>query len=193
MFPVNLMTTPSLRSGYVTARISCSGISRHTDVQNQFKDYSKFHMGKSQETFSKKEKEKKRLKKRQDKEQKKEDRKAASSKGKGLDEMLAYIDEEGNISSTPPDPKKKSVIKQEDIRISVSKQTEQDVAEPRNGTVIFFNTSKGYGFIRDQETKESVFIHQNDLTGTIKENDKVTFELEKGPKGMQAVMVKVVE
>ena len=54
-------------------------------------------MGSSQETFSKKEKEKKRLKKKQDKDLKKEERKANSDKGKGLDEMMAYVDENGNV------------------------------------------------------------------------------------------------
>lgn len=60
-------------------------------------------MAKSQQTFSKKEKEKKRLQKRQNKEQKKEDRKAHSDKGKSVDEMMAYIDDNGNITSVPPD------------------------------------------------------------------------------------------
>ncbi|GAB3200826.1 cold shock CspA family protein [Pontibacter aydingkolensis] len=149
-------------------------------------------MGRSQETFSKKEKEKKRLKKRQDKEAKKEDRKANSSKGHGLDDMLAYVDDNGNITSTPPDPtKKKKEIKQEDIQIGVSKQEEPDPADLiRKGTVTFFNTSKGYGFIRDHDTQESIFVHQNGLTCPIKENDKVTFEVEKGQKGLNAVNVK---
>ncbi|WP_242917840.1 cold-shock protein [Pontibacter liquoris] len=148
-------------------------------------------MGRSQETFSKKEKEKKKLKKRQDKEQKKEERNATSSKGKGIDEMLAYVDENGNITSTPPDPtKKKKEIKQEDIQIGVSKQAEPDPADLiRKGTVTFFNTSKGYGFIKDHETQESIFVHQNALTSVIKENDKVTFEVEKGQKGLNAINV----
>jgi len=76
-------------------------------------------MGKSQETFSKKEKEKKKLKKRQDKEEKMDERKANVSKGKSLDDMMAYIDENGNLSATPPDPKKKTVINVEDIQIGV--------------------------------------------------------------------------
>ncbi|MFD2248014.1 cold-shock protein [Pontibacter ruber] len=148
-------------------------------------------MGRSQETFSKKEKEKQRLKKRQDKEQKKEDRKAHSSKGKGIDEMLAYVDDEGNITSTPPDPKKKKVINQEDIQINVSKQAPIDPADLiRKGTVAFYNDAKGYGFIRDQETQEKIFVHQTGLTRPIKENDKVTFEVEKGAKGPTAVNVK---
>ncbi|MEP6617607.1 MAG: hypothetical protein ABJA57_13550 [Ginsengibacter sp.] len=59
-------------------------------------------MAKSQETFSKKEKGKKKLKKRQEKQEKMEDRKNNAKKGKSLEEMMAYIDENGNISSTPP-------------------------------------------------------------------------------------------
>ena len=64
-------------------------------------------MAKSQETFGKKEKEKKRKKLQQEKREKMEDRKANFKKGKTLDEMMAYIDENGNISSSPPDPRKR--------------------------------------------------------------------------------------
>jgi len=149
-------------------------------------------MGKSQETFSKKEKEKKKLKKRQDKEQKKEDRMATSQKGKGIEEMLAYVDDNGNISSTPPDPKNKRVVKQEDIQIGISRQEALDPADLiRKGTVTFFNDAKGYGFIKDSDSQESIFVHQNALSGPIKENDKVTFEVENGQKGLNAVNVKV--
>lgn len=150
-------------------------------------------MGRSQETFSKKEKEKKKLKKRQDKEQKREERKANSDKGKGIDEMLAYVDENGNITDTPPDPnRKKKDIKQEDIQIGVAKQAAPDPADLiRKGTVSFFNTSKGYGFIQDHESQERVFVHQNGLLNSIKENDRVTFEVEKGPKGLNAVNVRL--
>ncbi|WP_266205919.1 cold-shock protein [Pontibacter kalidii] len=150
-------------------------------------------MGRSQETFSKKEKEKKRLKKRQDKEQKKEDRKASSSKGQDLEDMLAYVDDEGNITSTPPDPtKKRKEVKQEDIQIGVPKQEDLEPTDlTRTGTVTFFNTSKGYGFIKDSDTQESIFVHQNDLSGPVKENDKVTFEVERGLKGLNAVNVKI--
>lgn len=151
-------------------------------------------MGRSQETFSKKEKEKKKQKKKEDKEHKKEERRTNSSKGKGLDSMLAYIDDDGNITSTPPDPKQRKAIKQEDIQVSVPKQTAPDPADLiRKGTVTNFNTSKGYGFIRDHVTQESIFVHQKGLLGPVKENDKVTFEVEKGLKGLNAVNVKVIE
>jgi cold shock CspA family protein len=62
----------------------------------------------------------------------------------------------------------------------------------RKGTVTFFNDSKGYGFIKDSETQESVFVHVNGLANPIKENDKVTFEVEMGMKGPTAVKVKLV-
>ena len=151
-------------------------------------------MGRSQETFNKKENEKKRQKKKQDKQYKKEERKANSDKGKAVEEMFAYVDENGNITSTPPDPKKKNTIKTEDIQIGVSRQGPIDPADLiRKGIVTFFNDSKGYGFIKDSESKDSVFVHANALDGPIKENDKVTFETERGPKGLNAVNVKVVK
>jgi cold shock CspA family protein len=148
-------------------------------------------MAKSHETFNKKEKEKKKLKKRQDKEEKKEERQANSMKGKGLDDMLAYIDENGNISATPPDPRNRKIIRSEDIQIGVPKQAEADPADAiRKGVVTHFNDSKGYGFIRDLQTQESVFVHINVLEGPIKENDKVIFEVEMGHKGLNATTVK---
>src|SRR3954463_11868001 len=100
-------------------------------------------MGKSQETFGKKEKEKKRLKQRQEKQEKMDERKANAKKGKSLDEMMAYIDENGNLSDTPPDPRLKRVFKTEDIRIGVPKQEDMP-DEIRTGTVSFFNDAKGF-------------------------------------------------
>ncbi|MCB2406733.1 cold-shock protein [Hymenobacter lucidus] len=150
-------------------------------------------MGKSQASFGKKENEKKRLKKKNDKADRKEERQAGAKKGQSLDEMMAYVDEFGNISSTPPDPNKKKVeIKVEDIRIAISKQEDMEQPDPiRKGIVAFFNESKGYGFIKDQETQESVFVHANGLLNPIKENDRVTFEVEMGQKGPTAVSVKM--
>ncbi len=149
-------------------------------------------MGKSQETFSKKENEKKRQKKKKEKEEKKEERQANAKKGKSLEEMFAYVDENGNLTSTPPDPKKKLVVNLEDIKIGVQKQEEMDPADLiRKGVVTFFNESKGYGFIKDTSSQESIFVHVNGLLSPIKENDKVTFEVEMGQKGLNAISVKL--
>jgi cold shock CspA family protein len=148
-------------------------------------------MAKSRETFGKKEKEKKRLKQRQDKAEKMEERKANAAKGKSLEEMMAYIDEDGNISSRPPDPRKMKTFRQEDIQIAVPRQEEMDQIEvTRTGVVAFFNEAKGFGFINDLQTGERVFIHINQLREQIRENDKVIFEVEMGPKGPCAINVK---
>ena len=153
-------------------------------------------MAKSQETWNKKEREKKKQKSKQDKQEKKLERKQnAGSEGKSLDDMMAYIDENGNITSTPPDPtKKRKVINAEDIEVGVPKQRPVDPADMiRKGTVSFFNESKGYGFIQDLQSQERVFVHVNGLTEAIKENNKVTFEVEMGPKGPSAVNVKLAQ
>jgi cold shock CspA family protein len=146
-------------------------------------------MGKSQETFSKKEKEKKRLKKRQDKLVKKEERKS-TSEGGSLESMMAYVDEFGNISDTPPDPTKKKKIIASNIEIGVPKRDDEPQVTGRQGKVTYFNDAKGYGFIKDLMTQENVFVHINGLLDPVKENDNVTFELERGMKGMNAVRVK---
>lgn len=149
-------------------------------------------MGRSTETFSKKEREKARVKKQKDKKEKADERKSNSSKGSSLEDMMAYVDENGNISSTPPDPQKKKKFNASEISIGIAKQTNEPVEIVRNGKVTFFNDSKGYGFIVDQLSQESVFVHSNGLIDQIKENDKVTFETEMGQKGLNAIKVKKI-
>lgn len=148
-------------------------------------------MAKSQQTFSKKEKEKKRLKKNQDKKLKREERKSNSAGG-GLENMMAYLDEFGNIVDTPPDPTiKKKKIKAENIELGVPKR-EDTGPVIRTGRVEFFNDQKGFGFIMEDESREKYFVHVNGLIDEIKENDQVTFDLERGMKGMNAVNVKKI-
>ena len=151
-------------------------------------------MGKSQQTFSKSEKEKKRLKRREDKKKKKEARKAeAKEKGKGIE--FAYVDFNGNLTDTPPDPSMKVKVEAENIEISIPKMAEGErvAFDPvRTGKVSFFDTSKGFGFIIDEENQEKYFTHVSGLIDEIAENDKVSFELEKGARGMNAVKVSLV-
>jgi len=148
-------------------------------------------MASSQETFSKREKEKKRLKKRLDKQQKLAERKA-NSPGGGLDNMIAYVDENGRITDTPPDPANRRKVNVESIQIGVPKREVEEANAIRTGRVEFFNTSKGFGFIKDAENQEKYFVHINNVTGEIKEGDNVTFETERSFKGMNAVRVKKV-
>jgi cold shock CspA family protein len=148
-------------------------------------------MSRSQESFNKKEVRNKKEKKRKDKEIKKQNRKE-NDRGGSLDDMIAYVDENGMITSTPPDPSLKKVINLEDIEISIPKSDPNQVFDPiRKGSVTFFNTSKGFGFIRDLETQESVFVHVNNLLEEIKEGNLVNYEVEMGQKGPTAVQVKL--
>jgi len=147
----------------------------------------------SQETFGKKEREKKKSKNKQDKADRAEKRKENSNKGKGLDSMIAYLDENGNLTSTPPDPSKRREINVEDIELGPSKRQASEAVDPiRTGVISFFNDAKGYGFINDSQSRDQVFVHINQISGPIKENDKVTFEVERGPKGYSAVNVKKI-
>ncbi|MFK7811438.1 MAG: cold-shock protein, partial [Maribacter sp.] len=140
-------------------------------------------------------KEKKRLKKREIKQKKKEARKAeAKENGGGI--PMAYVDFNGNLVDTPPDPTMKVEIEADDIVLGIPKKEEGDIEEfdpVRTGKVSFFDTSKGFGFIIDSENNEKYFCHVSGLVDEIAENDKVTFELEKGMKGMNAVKVTLVK
>ncbi|MEE9365037.1 MAG: cold shock domain-containing protein [Cellulophaga sp.] len=149
-------------------------------------------MARAQETFGKKEKEKKRLKKREEKQKKRDARKSNNLKGSGLDSMIAYVDEYGNTSDTPMDPSQRIKVKAENIVIGVPKRIEEEVDPIKKGRVEFFNDSKGYGFIKEEVTQDKYFVHINGCLEEIKENDKVTFELEQGMKGINAVRVKKV-
>lgn len=148
-------------------------------------------MAKSQQTFNKSEKEKKRLKKREDKKKKKEARKAEAKEiGGGI--QFAYVDYNGNLTDTPPDPALKEKIDAETIEIGVPKKDDSliEAYDPiRKGKVSFFDNSKGFGFIIDADDQEKYFCHVSGLIDEIAENDKVSFELEKGMKGMNAVKV----
>ncbi|MDO9152853.1 MAG: cold shock domain-containing protein [Paludibacter sp.] len=148
-------------------------------------------MAKSQNSFIKQEKEKKLLKKRKDKQKKMEDRKLNPSNG-GFDNMIAYVDENGNISNTPPDPSKKRIVDASTIEIGVSRREDEVLPSIRNGRVDFYDDSKGFGFIKETGTQEKYFVHFKGLLQDVKEGDMVTFELEQGRKGLNAVSVKKV-
>ncbi len=149
-------------------------------------------MAKSQQTYNKSEKEKKRLKKREDKRKKMEARKADVRENGKAGIEFAYVDHNGNLTDTPPDPSQKIEVELEDIILGIPKKEEGEAEDPiRNGKVSFFDSSKGYGFILDTDNQEKYFTHVSGLIDEITENDKVTFELEKGLKGMNAVKVKL--
>jgi cold shock CspA family protein len=150
-------------------------------------------MARPQETFNKKELEKKKLQKRKEKAQRRDERKANAKEGKSFEDMLAYVDENGNISSTPPDPTKKKTINAQDI-VTGSRNIEghDPVSSIRKGKVTFFNSAKGFGFIKDDESGQSVFVHSRSVTVAIKENDRVLFETIQDQRGPSAINVKLL-
>ena len=145
-------------------------------------------MAKSSDTFSKKEKEKKRLQKRKEKEERKEERKA-NKETKSFEDMIAYVDENGNFSSTPPDSTKKRAIKESDIDLSSRNKGGASVDRLRQGVVKFFEKDKGYGFIKDSQSQEEYFFHYSSANFPIAQSQLVSFEIEAGPKGLNAVRI----
>lgn len=131
-------------------------------------------------TTAKKENEKKKAKAKQEKAQKMLDRRLNAKKGKSLEEMMAYVDENGNLSSTPP-----GTARTKELRTSVESRN-----NIHKGTLTSFNDAKGFGFIKDLLTGESIFVHSSNFKQLILKNDTVSFEIERGAKGASAVNVR---
>lgn len=141
-------------------------------------------------SFNKREIEKRKQEKRKEKQQKKEERK--NNPTDTFEDMIAYVDEYGVITDTPPETKKES-IDLEDIEISIPKKAETDEVEGLTGRIEFFNETKGFGFVKDRASVNKYFFHKSNVEGEIKENDIVSFRLERGTRGMNAVDVKIVK
>jgi cold shock CspA family protein len=149
-------------------------------------------MGRSQETNKKKEVRNNKQKKKKEKEKRRQARKENKNSG-NMDDMIAYVNEDGSLSSTPPDESSKEETKAEDIQVSVPKEEPGEEPDPiRQGTVAFFNDNKGYGFIKDGETGENIFVHATGLQEDIQEGNRVQFEVIQGDRGLNATEVKVI-
>lgn len=151
-------------------------------------------MAKSQQSYNKRQKEKERLKKREEKQKKKEARRE-EAKEKEESIPFAYVDKYGNLTDTPPDPEATEEIKASEIILGIPKkeESEEEIDPIRKGKVSFFDHTKGFGFIIDSENQEKYFCHVSRLNDEITDGQKVSFELEKGPRGMNAVNVSLQE
>ncbi|MDR1755594.1 MAG: cold shock domain-containing protein [Culturomica sp.] len=138
------------------------------------------------QSFGKRENEKKKQAKRLEKQKRKEERQAGGTSS--LDEMIAWVDEMGNIVDTPPEQRGKQEVRLEDVVISTPKKYEPE-PEPLNGRIEYFNAGKGYGFIKDRASTEKYFFHISSAPAGISEGDIVTFELERGTRGLNAVRI----
>jgi cold shock CspA family protein len=140
------------------------------------------------DSFNKKEREKKRKKRKKDKAQKREQKKLDGN----TSVEFMYLDGNGNLTTKKPDPSEKNNINLEDVEISTRKQGKSEGSNfTKAGKIKFYNTEKGYGFLVDEQTEESYFFHADSLHDDVKDNDKVTFEIGKGPRGPVAVEVKL--
>lgn len=149
-------------------------------------------MARSQNTFQKKEREKKKLQKRKGKEEKKALKKEQAKSG-NLDDMIAYVDINGNLTDAPPKEQDDNMeIDASQIDVSTPKTVSVDQDAERRGVVKFYNEHKGFGFIIPQGGQEQYFFHGTNVEGVVRDNDRVKFKLEKGEKGYNAVDVKKV-
>ena len=137
------------------------------------------------DSFSKKENNKKKNKKLQDKQLRREDRKNNNNKGKSLDDMIVYVDVNGNFTSVPPHLQNR----EEDLAAAKkAKDTLENVDTEFTGTVTYTN-EKGYGFITEDKTGENVFFHQGQLEHPISKNEKISYEKESTVKGIRAINI----
>ena len=120
-----------------------------------------------------------------------EERKANAGKPQDLESMLAYVDENGNLSDTPPDFKNRKEISLENIQLGAAPERSREEEDtPRTGTISSFFQDKGFGFIKVPGSNEQVFVHINALSFPAQVGDAVTFEVESTPKGLAAKNVR---
>ena len=141
-------------------------------------------------TSSKRDRDKAKQSKREEKQKRKEER--LSSGSRSFEEMLAYVDENGILHSTPEGVKPKEEIDASEIEISIPKKGEAEEVLPLNGRIEHFNVSRGYGFIKDLGSGEKYFFHVTSAPEGITEGDNVTFEIERGTRGMNAVRISII-
>lgn len=139
-------------------------------------------------SFTKRDLEKKKQEKRLAKQQKKEERKNSGTSS--FEDMIAYVDENGVITDTPTTNEKPQEIDISTIEVSTPRKTDEPVITEYEGRVEFFNTSKGYGFIKNLKNAEKYFFHVSGLQDEVTDGNLVTFKLERGPRGMNAVEIK---
>lgn len=71
----------------------------------------------------------------------------------------------------------------------INNNSNNNTVKMKEGTVKFFNNSKGFGFIKLNDSDEEVFVHTTNLNDDIREDDKVTFDVQRGERGLSAVNV----
>ena len=138
------------------------------------------------ESFTKKEYTKKKIKKSQEKQLRREDRKENNNRGKSFEDMIVYVDVNGHFTAVPPH------LQNRDADLAKAKKAQESAAHHNDDFtgIVNYISDKGFGFITEDKTGESVFFHIGQLTQTFKKNNKVTYKKELSAKGYQAVDLK---
>ncbi len=139
------------------------------------------------DSFSKKENNKKKEKKQQEKLSRREARKTNNNKGKDLDDMLIYIDINGNFTSLPPHLQNRE---EDSAKAEQAKKARAEMNETDFSGVVTYMSEKGYGFITEDNSTENIFFHYGQLSEPVKKHDLVTYQKERTPKGYQATEIK---
>ncbi|MDR0228687.1 MAG: cold shock domain-containing protein [Flavobacteriaceae bacterium] len=142
------------------------------------------------DSFSKKENLKKKAQKRQEKAQKREERKTNNNKGKSLEDMLVYVDRFGNLTDLSPEQQAEEEAKQ-------AKYPKKEVIHSTDENTIFtgivnYYSEKGFGFITEDQTKESIFVHGSETNQPLQKGAKVQYQKKQTAKGINAVAVKII-
>ncbi|WP_282628631.1 cold shock domain-containing protein [Empedobacter sedimenti] len=137
------------------------------------------------DSYSKKENIKKKEKKREEKRLQREERKTNNNKGKSLEDMIAYVDINGNLTDVPPHLQNR----EEDLLSRKENPNEAvDPAKIYSGVINSMN-EKGFGFITEDGSNESIFFHQSQLKQEVKKYDKVKYKKEVSEKGFRAIEI----
>ncbi len=140
------------------------------------------------DSFSKKENFKKKAQKLKEKALRRDERKTNNNKGKDLDDMLVYVDENGQLHNSPIDTTEREEINIEDIQLGAAPIPEEEL---RKIGLVTYVSDKGYGFITENKTNENVFFHSNNCAHEVKKGNKVSFEKERSAKGFSAINVQL--
>ncbi len=139
---------------------------------------------------NKREFEKKKVQKKKDKQRRKEERKKNGTSS--FEDMIAYVDENGNLCDTPPETDTRQEVDADSIEVSVPKREDEPIERPE-GRVDFYNDEKGFGFIRSDNAAEKYFFHISNAPPDINIGDRVSFDVEKGNKGLNAEYIAYIK
>ena len=131
------------------------------------------------DSFFKKENNKKKKQKQEEKLKRREERKQTNNKGKDLEDLFVYVDKMGQLTHLTPE--EQALQEKQDHKAA------EKVSQELHHGIVSYVTDKGYGFVIDSKTRESIFIHQNDTSIPLEKGLKISFKLEQGKNGIKAV------